>query len=242
MKVLVSPVSADEAASLLKTGVDIIDVKNVDEGSLGAQFPWLTLKVVELTSERGIQTSATLGDLPFRPGTAALAAYGAAQLGVTYIKAGLHGLNTYGQASAMMDAVRRAAHMVATTIDVVACGYADYRRFGGLNSTDLVRAAEDTRCDVVMLDTAIKDGRSLFDNLSLDEIRRFVESAKDAGLRVALAGSIRAEHADWLFDLAPDLVGVRGAVCVGKDRKTVLCPDKTREFVRRFHDGLGSVV
>ena len=76
----------------IQTGINAIQTA---EGSLGAQFPWRTREVVALTAPRGIKTSATLGDLPFKPGTAALAAYGAANTGVTYIKAGLHGLNTY---------------------------------------------------------------------------------------------------------------------------------------------------
>src|SRR5882724_9549071 len=70
MQVLISPVCYEEAASILDTEVDIIDIKNFNEGSLGAQFPWHTRKVVELTSARGIKTSATLGDLPYKPGTA----------------------------------------------------------------------------------------------------------------------------------------------------------------------------
>ena len=235
MIVLISPVSAQEAESILDTEVDVIDVKNTDEGSLGAQFPWLTREVVELTQMKRIRTSATLGDLPFKPGTAALAAYGAAQLGVTYIKAGLHGLNTYEQACKMMEAVRRSVRMVSETADVVASGYADYRRFGGLSTQDLVRAAKDTHCDVVMVDTALKDGKTLFDNLTMDEIREFIESAKEAKLRGALAGSLKSEHASRLFDLNPDIIGVRGAVCVGKDRKTAICPEKTKKFTQLFH-------
>src|SRR3989441_7672556 len=86
MLVLISPVSYEEAASIVDTGVDIIDIKNVNEGSLGAQFPWHTREVAELSRAHGIKASATLGDLPYKPGTAALAAYGAAQCGVTYIK------------------------------------------------------------------------------------------------------------------------------------------------------------
>ncbi len=235
MQVLISPVSPEEAASILDTGVDIIDVKNVNEGSLGAQFPWRTREVVSLTAPRGIKTSATLGDLPFKPGTAALAAYGAANTGVTYIKAGLHGLNTYEQACEMMDAVRQAVRMVSDTADVVASGYADWRRFDGLSAWDLVRAAAQTRCDVVMVDTALKDGRTLFDNMSMDELRRFVDEAKQSGLEVALAGSIKFEHAEMLFDLDPTLIGVRGAVCEGKDRKTAISPQKTGRFVEYFH-------
>lgn len=236
MLVLISPVSYEEAVSILDTGVDIIDVKNVNEGSLGAQFPWHTKKVVELARIRGIRTSATLGDLPYKPGTAALAAFGAAQCGVTYIKAGLYGMNTYEQARDMMEAVRQAVRMVGDTIDVVAAGYADYRRFGGLSPRDLVRAARDAQCNVVMVDTAIKDGKTLFDALTVEEIREFVQLGQEAGLRVALAGSLKAEHAPLLLDLQPDVIGVRGAVCKGKDRKTRISPEKTRRFVQLFHD------
>lgn len=235
MKVLISPVSYDEAASILDTGVDIIDVKNVNEGSLGAQFPWLIREVVELTREYGIKTSATLGDLPFKPGTAALAAYGAAVIGVTYVKAGLYGVKTCEEARAVMDGVRRAVRMVSDTAEVVAAGYADWRRFGGLNPGDLVRAASNAQCDVVMVDTAIKDGQNLFDNMSFDELRRFVDQAREAGLMVALAGSLTSEHSERLFELNPTLIGVRGAVCVSRDRTTAISPEKARQFVEHFH-------
>ena len=103
MKVLISPVSLEEAASIIEAGADIIDIKNVNEGSLGAQFPWHIAEIVSFIHGHGITASATLGDLPYKPGTAALAAYGAAQCGVNYIKAGLHGLNTYTQALEMME-------------------------------------------------------------------------------------------------------------------------------------------
>lgn len=237
MLVLISPTSYEEAASILDTDVDIIDIKNVSEGSLGAQFPWHTREVVELTRARGIKTSATLGDLPYKPGTAALAAYGAAQCGVKYIKAGLHGLNTYQQARDVMEAVRQAVRMVSDEIEVVASGYADYRRFNGLAPCDLVRAARDSQCDVVMLDTAIKDGSTLFDAMPMEEIRAFVKQGQEAGLRVALAGSLKFQHASSLLELNPDIIGVRGAVCEGSDRKTRISPEKTRQFIKLFHSG-----
>jgi (5-formylfuran-3-yl)methyl phosphate synthase len=235
MQVLISPVSYEEAASILDAGVDIIDVKNVNEGSLGAQFPWHTRRVVELARITGVKTSATLGDLPYKPGTAALAAYGAAMCGVTYIKAGLYGTTTYEQACEVMEAVRRAVRMVGDDIEVVASGYADYRRFNGLSTTELVRVARDTNCDVVMVDTAMKDGKNLFDALSIQEIRDFIAAGHAAGLRVALAGSIKSEHTPILLGLDPDIIGVRGAVCEGVDRKTRISPEKTKQFVRLFH-------
>jgi (5-formylfuran-3-yl)methyl phosphate synthase len=238
VKVLISPVSYEEAASILDASVDIIDVKNFNEGSLGAQFPWNTKRIVDLIRPKGIKASATLGDLPYKPGTAALAACGAAWCGVTYIKAGLHGLNSYEQAYAMMSAICQAARMFSDDIDVVAAGYADYRRFNGLSTRDLVRAARDARCNVVMVDTAFKDGSTLFDALSMDEIHEFVKQGHEAGLQVALAGSLKFEHVDRLLQLQPEIIGVRGAVCEGKNRETRISPEKTVRFVELFHESV----
>lgn len=234
MKVLISPVSQDEAAAAVKGGADIIDIKNTREGSLGAQFPWVVRQITDFVHSHGLTASATLGDLPFKPGTASLAAYGVAACGVDYIKAGLHGLNTFDQAVEMMTAIRRAIRMVSDTATVVASGYADYRRFDGLPLADLVRAARAAACDVVMVDTAIKDGKTLFDALSFEEIREFIEMGHEVELEVALAGSIKAQHADALIELGPDIIGVRGAVCEGPTRESRISADKTRSFVRLF--------
>src|SRR5689334_5902222 len=102
MKVLVSPVSPEEAWAAAEGGADIIDVKNVREGSLGASFPWIIREVVRSLRGRDVTFSATLGDLPFKPGTASLAALGAAVSGARYIKAGLHGVRGHGEALGIM--------------------------------------------------------------------------------------------------------------------------------------------
>ncbi len=234
MKLLVSPISLDEAVSIIDAGADIIDIKNVNEGSLGAQFPWKITEIVRFVEKHGISTSATLGDLPFKPGTASQAAYGVALCGVNYIKVGLYGLNTYDQAVEMMVAVHRAVRMVSDDLQVVASGYADYKRFDGLNPSDLVKAAKTVGCDGVMVDTAFKDGPNLFDALTLDEIRDFVDLARDADMFVALAGSIKASHAEKLLEIGPDIIGVRGALCGGADRHSKISVQKTKDFIRMF--------
>ena len=236
MRVLISPESVDEALSIIDFGMDILDIKNTKEGSLGAQFPWNVKRIVEQTKPRNVKTSATLGDLPFKPGSAAQAAYGVAMTGVTYIKAGLYGCQTEQQAFEMMDGIRQAVRMVSETADVVAAGYADWRRFGGLSPLDIVKASARAKCDVVMVDTAIKDGKTLFDNMSMAEIRTFVESSQDHGMQVALAGSLKLSDSQKLLELAPDLIGVRGAVCEdSSNRHTRISPEKTKAFVEFFH-------
>ena len=231
MQVLISVQTPAEAALALTAEPDVVDVKNVGEGSLGAAFPWVLRDVVGAARRQGARTSAALGDLPARPGTAALAAAGAAATGVDDVKAGLHGTRNHEQAAALLRAVVRSARGVNAGVRVVAAGYADWPAIGSVGPCDLVRAAGDTGCDLVMLDTAVKDGRTLFDHMAIDALRAFVAAGHRAGLGVALAGSIRHAHMPLLLDLGPDLVGVRGAVCVdATDRATRINAERARAF------------
>ena len=240
VKVLVSPTCLEEARLLVELGVDIIDVKNPVEGSLGAQPPWVIREIAAYANSHAVPVSATLGDLPYKPGTAALAAFGLAQLGVQYVKAGLHGATMHGQAVDMLHSVQRAVRMADETIALVAAGYADYRQFGGLTPRDLVRAASETRCAVVMLDTADKQGGSLFNVMDANELESFVASARAAGLTVALAGSIGREHVARLRRLGPDIIGVRGALCARRDRTTRIDPRAAREFIDAVREPAGT--
>jgi len=107
MRLLVSPMNIEEARAALAGGADIIDVKNPKEGSLGANFPWAIRAVADL-ARGAAPVSATIGDLPFKPGTASLAALGAAVSGAEYVKAGLLGAKDRGQAVEMMEGIVRA--------------------------------------------------------------------------------------------------------------------------------------
>lgn len=233
MRVLISPISLDEARLVIDGGCDILDIKNVKEGSLGAQPPHLLKEIISALSGRNkdILFSATLGDLPYKPGTAGLAALGAASCGVHYVKAGLQGATNRQQAFEMMDTVVKGIRLVSDEILAVASGYADFRRFGGVSYQDVVGAAVDAGADVVMVDTFMKDGKDLFDAMSIDELKEFVSLAKDGGLLVALAGSIKSEHLEILADVDPHIVGVRGAVCSKGDRTTGITRDAVETFM-----------
>lgn len=231
MRVLISPVSVEEARAARAGGADIIDVKNVAEGSLGASFPRVIRAVADAVGQPPVTISATLGDLPYKPGTAALAALGAVTSGARYVKAGLHGVTDAHQAADVMLAVREACKDVDPAVRVVAAGYADYRRFGGIAPDDVLEAAARAACDGAMLDTAFKDGPTLFDALGEDELAAFVTRGHALGLEIALAGSVGAAHVDALRALGTDIVGVRGAVCGAGDRRGAIDAGRVRAFV-----------
>ncbi len=121
----------------------------------------------------------------------------------------------------------------------MAGGFADWRRFNGLSTTDLVRAASKAKVDVVLIDTAIKDGSNLFDNMPLGELEEFVGLCREAKVMCALAGSIKEKHLDVLAKIGPDLTGVRGALCSDQtDRRSVIDRDRTLAFIQACEEAV----
>jgi uncharacterized protein (UPF0264 family) len=211
MRLLVSVTDAREARVAVEGGVDIVDVKNPAEGALGAPAPGVIERVREVVPpDRPV--SAAIGDLPNQPGTAALAALGAARSGAAYVKVGLWGASTTDEAVAVLRAARGAVNGGAA---VIAAAYADAERVpaGPLPPGAVVEAARRAGVEGCLLDTAVKDGRGLLDWLSPDELTSLVADAHDAGLLIALAGALRAEDLAVVRATGADIVGVRSAAC-----------------------------
>lgn len=216
---LISPDSVEEALDCAKATehLDIVDVKKPDEGSLGANFPWVIREIRDVVPA-DTPVSATVGDVPYKPGTVAQAALGAVVSGATYIKVGLYGCATPEQAVDVMRGVVRAVKDHSPDALVVASGYADAHRIGCVNPLALPDIAARAGADAAMLDTAIKDGTRLFDHVPPHACEEFVRRAHDAGLFAALAGSVQEGDLGELTRIGTDIVGVRGAVCDGGDR------------------------
>jgi uncharacterized protein (UPF0264 family) len=219
VKLLVSPKDEEEALEAAGGGADIIDVKNPAEGSLGASFPWIIRRVREVVP-RETKISATLGDLPNIPGTASLAALGAAVCGANYVKVGLLGPRSVEEAVYLMSCVTRTVKELDPPVKVVAAGYADWRRAGTLQPLLIPEVAERSGSQIAMLDTKVKDGKHLFDFLSQKDLRLFVEASHEMGLLTALAGSLQREDIPVLLRLNVDVIGVRTAACEGLNRVT----------------------
>ncbi|HVD57346.1 MAG TPA: (5-formylfuran-3-yl)methyl phosphate synthase [Thermoleophilaceae bacterium] len=211
MRLLVSVIDADEARIAVEAGVDIVDVKNPAEGSLGAPLPGVIERVREVVPP-GRPVSAALGDLPNLPGTAALAALGAARSGAAYVKVGLWGTSTTDEAVAVLGAVRDALDGGAA---VIAAAYADAERVPGgtLPPRAVVAAARRAGAAGCLLDTAFKDGRGLFEWLTPEALAALVAEAHGAGLDMALAGALHADDLSVVRATGADIAGVRSAAC-----------------------------
>jgi uncharacterized protein (UPF0264 family) len=225
MFLLVSPCSIEEASRSL--AADIIDVKRPPEGSLGANFPWVIRAVKGMTEK---PVSAAIGDFDFRPGSAALAAYGAACAGADYIKIGLK-FDGRRRAREVIGAVVRAVMEEFPEKSVVIAAYADFARLGTISPFEAACLAAEGGADVAMIDTGLKDGRSTFDFMDEGTLVDFTEANRGSGLLTALAGSLKFEDIDTLKRINPDIIGVRGMVC-GGDRSASIEPALVEKALR----------
>jgi len=217
LKLLVSVTSRMEALKAAEGGAHIIDVKNPLEGSLGANSPRIIRKVREVLPTT-VEVSATIGDLPNLPGTSSLAALGAVVSGADYVKAGLFGVKTPTEAVNLMREVCRAVKEYNDASKVIAAGYADFEEVNCLSPLKLPEVAYRVKADGVMIDVNVKEHGRLFDLLSESELKAFTERSHKYGLTVAFAGSLDRDDVPRVFKLGADIIGVRRAVCDGKDR------------------------
>ncbi len=218
MKLLVSVINKTEALDSIRGGAHIIDVKNPKEGSLGANFPHVIRQIREVIP-KNLELSATTGDMPNLPGTASLAALGAAVSGVDYVKVGLYGTKTAKEATKLLTEVVKAVKDYNKKIKTIASGYADFKIFGCVNPLDLPSVAFQAEADGVLIDMKTKNGKdNLFNFLKDDELSHFVTQAHEFNLLAAIAGSLESKDIPRINSLGADIIGVRGAVCTKKDR------------------------
>ncbi len=231
MKILASIKNIDEIENAVRGGADIIDLKNPEEGSLGAAAPWDIKSLKEYYKDQII--SAAIGDFPNLPNTAALAALGAAVSGADYVKIGLLGVKSRSDALKVMKNVVKAVKSFNPEIFVVGAGFADFQKVNSINPLELPEILHEANADIVMIDTAIKDGHTLFSYFDESSLRKFVDSAHEFKIQAALAGSLSINHIPFLKKIHTDVIGFRTAICDNGNRVSgVVSAEKVLEIQR----------
>ena len=199
-RLLASVADLDEAALAIAAGADIVDLKDPRRGALGA---WGVdeIRRAALTLRGQRPLSATVGDLPMRPGTLLEAAAAVGATGVDYVKIGFFKGGDHERCAMALRPLpyRRVAVLMAD-------------QDPDLGLLEVLAAADWAG---VMLDTADKAAGGLLAHLSLAEIGRFVGLARALGLLAGLAGSLRLADVGLLAGIDADYLGFRGALCGG---------------------------
>ncbi len=203
---LASVTSIEEAQLVLNEDVDIIDLKNPEQGALGALKTHVVSAIVESIAGASI-TSATIGDIEPNDKMLYELIVSMANTGVDYVKVGLFG--DYAN-ECFIEVLNQAARQNIKIIVVLfAENFASLTSFEHLMKSDI---------SGVMLDTKNKTDKNLLSLLDYQELDEFIRLAKSHGLVTGLAGSLRYEDITTLLDLEADYLGFRGALCSENDR------------------------
>lgn len=212
MHLLVSVRGPVEARAALIGGADVIDAKDPRSGALGAvRSPLLAAIQRMVGSARPTRpVSAALGDAE-EERAVTRRARAASRCQVAFVKLGFAGVRSEARARWLAAAVVR---QLAPATRLVLVAYADWARVGSLSPRRLVAIAAAVGAAGVLLDTARK-AAPLFALEAPDAVAAWVATVHAAGLFAALAGSLMDSDMATAGELGADLVGVRGAACIG---------------------------
>jgi uncharacterized protein (UPF0264 family) len=201
-ELIVSVRDAAEARVALAGGAALLDVKEPSRGSLGRADDLAVAAVLDAAGWTSV--SAAMGEWRDHRGESP-------HLGrLTFVKWGLADApadwrERLGAARTQVEAESRCR--------VVLAAYADHRRANAPPPADVVHQALQERYTAVLFDTCHKDGTSLLDWLSAQEVHELAASCRAAGVRVALAGGLGRRQVEHLAGVRPDWFAVRGAAC-----------------------------
>jgi uncharacterized protein (UPF0264 family) len=224
-ELLVSVRSVAEAAAALAGGAALIDVKEPRHGSLGRAAD-STIRAIRSRVGDRRPVSAALGELVDRPAPLP-------DVELTYAKWGL---------SRCLDLSDWPVRLLRTAQQqgrrqAVAVSYVDWRLARAPRPGDLCDFACRHGWGVLLLDTWKKNGPTLLDWLCVAEIDRFCRRCRQAGVRVALAGSLGPVEIQRLQEVQPDWFAVRGAVCRKNCRTNAVDAGRVRSLVQLLQCG-----
>lgn len=232
---LVSIRNVAEAKLARDHGVDWIDLKDPDAGSLGAPS-YSTVQAVATNLSDFPRRSVAAGELRQLAALRKTAGPNHSLLqffchSFPIIKVGLSGVNADADSNWKVELRRLSLEIAENAAQLVPVIYADYATCGAPTPADVAELAGQLASPYLLIDTYHKDGRGVLDCIELDAIQRLATSAAATGCGVVLAGSLKPEDLPRIADLPIAAIAVRGAVC-RSDRRSELCNVKLARWVR----------
>jgi uncharacterized protein (UPF0264 family) len=234
---LVSVRNPLEARAAVAGGCDLLDIKEPNRGALGMADRDMMAAIAQYAaacrgSETPLPCSAALGELV--DWTTERAEFSLPP-GIDYVKLGAAHIDSAARwLEAWQEVQRRLETVPQQGLRWVAVAYADWRTANSLEPARLLETARTAGCDTLLIDTFDKGAGNLLRLIERAELRRLSDSAHQAGLKFALAGSLRSPQFAELVEVGPDILGVRGAACAGGRRTSPVSAKAVRTLKREL--------
>lgn len=222
---LVSVRNAAEVEAAISGGASLIDTKEPARGSLGRADDATIAAVIRAVAGR-VPVSAALGEWAHPADQALPESLG----GIRYLKWGLAGWRGMKAWKGVLGVMDRYLAQRDGGPRLVAVAYADWRAAQAPRPAEVCAFACERQTAALLLDTWAKDGRTLLDHITPEDIGEICHRCRTAGVRVALAGSLGAEQVQALLPMSPDWFAVRGAVCRKGRRDGAIDPERVRQL------------
>ena len=206
-QLLVSVRSIEEARVALKSGVDILDVKEPSRGALGAASVD-TIRGIARLAREPCPVSVALGELvdfqPYEPDD------------LSHVQLAKVGLAHCADVVDWRTRWRQAVESLPEKVSRVAVAYADQPTAHSPAWQAVLDKAVDLGCAVLLVDTFHKNRGRLLDWMPMSDLEQVVRAVRGARLRCALAGSLTKDDIARIRQVIDvDVYAVRGAACVG---------------------------
>ena len=239
-QLLVSVRCAAEAREAVAGGCDILDVKEPSRGSLGAASGATIRQIFEVACKAATPLSAAMGECAewgtsFPPFDLSVVPDSSLQ----FVKLGLAGLGE--NESAITNWLRLAARIgrqLGRGTRHVAVIYADGQTARSPHpATILDRLSEhlasgnhEPEFAGVLVDTFGKGAGRLTDTITVAQLLEIRARTRELGLFLALAGRVNSAMLPEVLSVAPDIVAIRSAACVGEDRRASVRCEAVADF------------
>lgn len=205
---LVSVRSVAEAETFIDLGVQIVDIKEPNNGGLGAAEPSVWRSVAAKLPDETLG-SVAMGELSERQ-AALLTTERDSLTGIDFAKVGLANASEHWAADWMTWRRSLPAH-----VQPVAVVYADWKCAKAPKPAEVFAATAD-EAPVLLIDTFDKSRGRL--TVASDELKELAENCRTTGRQLAIAGRLSYPLiADALERVRPDIVAVRSLVCRDAD-------------------------
>ncbi len=224
---LVSLKKLDEISDEVVNEVDIIDLKNPSNGSIGAWDSFEIKKAISLFKHK-IQISATLGDI-FVNKEFLIKLDQFDSLNLDFIKFGLLSYNLKN----LFEKINLLESRAYRT-NLVCVVFVDIERNLELVDKNLENFY---RCGLrhIMLDTYGKNNGNLLKFCRTIYLKEFILKCKNLDIKVGLAGSIQEDEIPIIFNLKPNIIGFRSAICKLNKRTSSIDLHKIRKLSYHFN-------
>ena len=212
MRLLVSVRDEVEARAAVDGGAGIVDAKEPAAGSLGAVSPAVLAAIREAVPWR-LGVSAALGDAC--DAMEVTRALGRIQVPLAYVKLGFRGVADPATARALISEATRLAALLPGRPAFIAVAYADWERTGSLSPAVLAELVSECAADGLLVDTAIKDGATLFDISPVEDLAAIGRMLSAEERLFALGGGLGLADIPSAAAAGAAIFGVRTAACDG---------------------------